>query len=33
MKLISFFGNFATKKSKLKMTYNVQKKKIDKVNR
>ena len=30
MKLISFFGNFTTKKSKLKMTYNVQKRKIDK---
>ena len=31
MKVISFFNNFVTKKLKLKMTYNVQRKKIDKV--
>lgn len=33
MKVISFFNNFVTKKLKLKMTYNVQKKKIDKVSK
>lgn len=32
MKFINFFGNFASKKMKLKMTYNVQRRKIDKAN-